>query len=243
MRVGALILIIISLLSSCEHASDIIKSYGAETTVERKIGSFNELEVGEKFDIELVQDSALEGTLYLTAGKNVINGFTTKVENGILKIKNDNKFNWVRNLKVRQKIVLYYSNINKIQIYGAAKIWNNDTMKLNDLIILHAGTEDINLNIKIGNLNFSGSEVGGGIFTGTAYLFSASVDNLSYVNSTQLINDDTYLTSFSRRDSYVKARKKLMLDLYGYGNIYYKLNPIDWLKTNDLGKGEIIYNP
>ncbi len=234
------ILLLISLsFTACKRADDLFKSYGKETTKTRQVGNFNKLVVGEKFDLELVQDSTKNGRIEITAGANVIDGYTTEIVNNELQITNKNLFNWVRKLKVRQKVVVYFKILDEIQINGSARVWSRDTIQQKTMAISHDGLENAEFTVLINNLSFKGTNTGGLIFKGRSYIFSASVDNISFVNTKDMRTDDTYITSFSKADSYVDADKKLYITVFGSGNLYYSITPSDTLDLNQMGEGKI----
>jgi predicted RNA-binding protein with PUA-like domain len=235
-------IVIISLfIGACKNADDLFKSYGSESTEIRFVEDFHQLMVGEKFDVILVQDSAKAGTIEMTAGKNVIDGYTCVVKDGELLIQNENKFNWVRKLKVRQKVKVYFKNIDKIQINGAAKITCQDSFYNTDKIeINHGGVEDASFNI-IGNYIFLNcSNTGSVDLKGKCFLASVSVDDVSYVNTESLNAEKFYISSFSQESSTVYGRKILDIRLFGNGNIFYKHVPSDILEIEDEGAGNVI---
>ena len=191
--------------SNCNTAEDIITSYGKEITVKRQIGSFSSMIAGEKFDIELRQDSTKEGELEMTAGENVIDGYVTEIKNGELMIENRNKFNLVRNLKVRQKVVVYFKTINKIQINGSAKFTCKDTIKQKVFSLSHDGLENAEFTVLINNLDFKGTNTGGVILKGRSYIFSVSVDNLSFLDSKGMRTD------YCQRNCFNNISKSLLI--------------------------------
>lgn len=196
---------------------------------------------GEKFDIELVQDSAKAGTIEITAGENVIKGYTTKVSNGELIIANDNKYNWVRKLQVRQKVVVYFESLNKIQINGSAKFTCRDTfINKNTLEINHGGLEDADIKIKGDYVFVNCTNTGGVNILGTCFLLSASVDDISYVNAYSLNAEKTYISSFSKDDSYIFGRNIVDIKLWGTGNIHYKDSSNTAVSIIDTGEGQVI---
>ncbi len=242
MRIVIIISLVLLSITACKHGDDLFKSYGPETTKSRKVESFTKIQAGEKFDIELIQDSTKEGQIEITAGKNVIDGYTTKVKNGELFIINENKFNWVRKLKIRQKVVIYFKEITHLTVLGSAKFYNNDTINQKRIDIKHNGLENVNLNIQINDVYIDAQNTGGIILKGSSYLYSASVDDISFVDCRQLITDDCYLTTFSKADNYVDANNVLKIISYGTGNTYYSKNPNTTIDLKTLGSGKIIKN-
>ncbi len=211
------------LFSGCKDIDDLFTSYGPETTETRQVGEFNKIQAGEKFDIELVQDSTKAGTVEMTAGSHVIDGYTTKVKNGELQIVNDNKYNWVRKLQVRQKVVVYFKHLDKLQINGSAKFISRDSiLNTGTIEINHGGLEDANLHINGDYIYVNCTNTGGVNVKGSCYLLSASIDDISFINSLQVRAEKCYINSFSKDDSYVYAKNVLDIKLYGTGSIYFR---------------------
>jgi len=238
-----LMILSILVLIGCSHADDLLSSYGTDTTVKRQVESFNKITAGEKFDIILVQDSAQEGLIEITAGDHVIDGYTTEVNNGELIIKNKNKFNWIRKLKVRQTVVIYFRHIDKLQINGSAKFSCRDTIFQSGILeVNHAGLEDANLNIKGNYIFVNCGNTGGVALSGSCFLFSGSADDISFVDTRNLKAKKCYFTSYSRMDSHVNGIEELDIRLFGVGNVFYNLAPSNILKIEDSGEGEVIKN-
>lgn len=243
MRHTLYILCCLLLVLSCKHGDDLFKSYGPDITEKRTVADFHVISAGEKFDIELKQDSAKAGEIEMTAGSHVIKGYETRVENGVLIIENTNKFNWVRKLKVRQKVVVYFNTIDSLNVRGSAKFTANDTIRQKNMFkIIHNGLEDVELNIVTNDIDVRGDNTGGIILRGRCNIFRGNADDISFIDNRYLITDDTYFTSFSKDNSYVDAKNILGLKVYGDGNIYYSKAPANNIKSKfeRFGNGDII---
>jgi hypothetical protein len=235
-----LFIISLFILAGCQP-DDLLKSYGPDITVSRQVGEFDRIRAGEKFDIILVQDSAKAGLVEVTAGKNVIDGYKTEVKEGELLISNTNQFNWVRKLKIRQKVVVYFKKINKLQINGSAKFSCRDTVVHTGIFaVYHGGLEDASLNIKGDYIFVNCSNTGGVIVSGSCFLFSGTTDDISFADNRNLIAKKSYLTSYSRRDSYVNGIEELEIRLFGVGNVYYNITQGNLQKIEDSGEGNVI---
>lgn len=233
-------LTLILLMVSCSHAGDAFKSYGPEITESRYTGEFERIQAGEKFDITLVQDTSKAGTVEITAGKNVISGYTSKVINGELKLLNENKFNWVRNLKIRQKVTVYFKTLNELNIGGSAKFVSAGTIVSNSTInINHGGLEDADLRIKGDYIYANCTNTGGVILKGSCFLLSASVDDISFVHALELEAEKCFISSFSKEKSLVNGVKELEIKLFGTGDILYKATPSSTFKVEQKGTGRV----
>lgn len=228
-------------LISCHPADDLFTSYGNEVEEIRQVPNFDAIEVGEKFDVTIIQDSSKAGTVIMSAGKNVIKGYTSIVENNLLRIRNENSFNWVRKLKVRQKVIVYVNTINRIQILGSAKIVSNGTIvNKQSITINHDGLEDSEFTIDGDYININCNNTGGVKVSGTCFLISASIDDISFLDSRNLFAKKCIISSYSRADSYVKGLEVLDIKLFGVGNIHYSGEPSQTFTKFNSGEGKII---
>ena len=235
---------IILSIAACKRPGDLFKSYGDDVTKIRQVNAYDGLEVGEKFDVVLVQDSTQDGRIEITAGEHVIDGYTTEVKNGTLYIQNSNQFNWVRKLQIRQKVVLYFKDLNHINIKGSAKITCKDTLvNPHELRIQHNGLEDAHFTVKGDYVFIDGYNTGGVVMAGKCFMLSASADDISYIDARDLYADKCYMVSFSKDDSYVFGHSVLDLQLRGTGNLYYKASSTTQTSFKDLGDGNIIPLP
>lgn len=235
------LLILSIVLGACQQADDLFTSYGEVITVTRKVSDFTKIKAGEKFDIILIQDSLKAGTIELSAGKNVIDGYLTEVNNGELYINNSNKFNWVRKLQIRQKVVVYFKDLEVLQIDGSAKFTSQDTIvSKTSITIKHGGLEDADLTIKGDYIFVDCTNTGGVNLSGSCFLLSSSVDDISFVNSKNLIADKCYINSFSKDDSYVDGNSVMDIKLYGTGNVYYRTGISTSITIEAKGTGKVI---
>jgi hypothetical protein len=165
------------------------------------------------------------------------------VSNGELIIANENKYNWVRKLQVRQKVVVYFNSLKHIQINGSAKFTCRDTFSNNNILeISHGGLEDAEILVKGDYVFVNCTNTGGVTLAGKCFLFSASVDDISFVNSLKLNAEKCYITSFSKDDSYIFGRDILDIKLFGTGSIYYQDSTNTSLNIVDTGEGKAIKN-
>src|SRR5204863_7783046 len=99
-------------------------------------------------------------------GENLMKDLKTDAVDGILKISNDNKCNWVRSYKKEIKIFIGIKNSTNIFHYGYGNISCEGQLIKDTLFIHHYSSGDINLNLKsnliwldmdrLGNLNLQG---------------------------------------------------------------------------------------
>jgi hypothetical protein len=69
---------------------------------------------------------------------------------------------------------------------------------------------------------------------------SSSVDDISFVNSKNLIADKCYINSFSKDDSYVDGKSVMDIKLYGTGNVYYRTDISTSVTIEAKGTGKVI---
>lgn len=219
-----------------------IKKAGKTTTITRFIGTFNAIETGEKFDLILMQDTNQAEFAQITYGENLLPSIETKVENGTLFFRDNNKFNWVRKLDMRVKVLLNIHDINKLTVKDASSINCKDTLRIKRLNYNISSVDDANLLIDCGFMDGSLGNSSKTTIHGRCSLLALSADDASSLDAINAIIGDCYLFYFSPLESYVDAKYILSVEIYGRGNVHYKSTPIISLKKVETGSGKLIKN-
>jgi len=227
-----------------EALDDCFSSTGKDETIERMLPSFNKLNVGDKFNVILVQDSGQE-RIRITAGKNVLEGISTEVENGELIIKNCNTCNFVRRYDREMTLEIFLHDLDEIFVYGACSISNRDTLKLKRLIINHSALEDMALTLNISDELFIESINSGGMtLNGVCKIFKASIEEITNIDARNLICEEVLIDTHTPLDCYVNATKLLFVKIYNSGNIFYVTEPSDLKEVNvNSGSGKLVKIP
>jgi Putative auto-transporter adhesin, head GIN domain len=228
-------------LSSCkkDHMLDCFKGTGDEVTETRNLSGFSMIECNDNVNVVIAPGSAYKVTV--TAGKKIIDGITTTIENNQLVIANQNKCNWVRSFKNKFTVSVSLPELTAITNWGSGNITTTDTIRTNELHIdNHGGSGAIKLLMNIGSCRTN-------VHTGVADFNYTGHIGVHYFyhngngpfNTLQCQCDVVFTENKGTNDSYIYATKLLEAKTSYVGNIYYKGNP-DSLKLTQLDKGKII---
>ena len=111
-------IIIFPLLSGCEKICDCAKSTGTIISEPRTLTAIDQIELNDNIDLIIHFNST--PNLKVTAGKNLISEVITNVDNGVLRIKNENDCNWVRDFNSTMIVEVWTPSIKKILVEDSA---------------------------------------------------------------------------------------------------------------------------
>ena len=233
-------IIMLLLNSGCKKAAicDCIKGTGNTITESRSTPAFYYVEVKNKTNLHYHYDKSYRITV--TAGEKLIDKLTTEVTDGVLRIENKNKCNWVRNFNNEFSVDIYAPEISTLEIINSSgNVYFDDTLKTEEFHFESwesSGDYFLKLNCNIGvlamqtgqaSLNVSGE-------IGVAFLWNSGggrYDALAFHA------DDIYSTNIGTNDMYIFPEKRLEATIGYSGNIYIKGNPPSiQLKDNGAGK-------
>jgi len=226
----------ILLLTSCDKGC--MSSTGAEKTIERTTSDFKHLQVWDNVDVQITQAS--ENRIQVRAGDNIIENIETSIQNGILKISNQNSCNWARSYDKNITVFIDVKDLYEIEIHGTGEITSSNTI-VSDSLMLNvwdaAGKVDLTIETRKSTIRYH---------IGTADIFYSGTTRLSYISSNSfgpvdarnLESEQTYISSLGSNNNYVWATEILEATISSIGNIYYKDDPAI-LRTFINGSGEV----
>jgi hypothetical protein len=212
------------LLLSCrkENALDCFKSNGKDITVARHTEAFDYIEAYDNLEVTIIQ--ANEYKVEVTAGEHIINNISTKVSEGILKLDNTNKCNFVRGYKRKIKITVTVPRIVKITNHGVGPVTVDKNYKQDKIFLRAENSGDIYLN---------------GSFT--------EVETSSHGNGDMYLSGDTKrLLIYSNGTNYtyaegMKVSDFIFISTYSFGNAYFNLNGLSQIDYMIWSGGNIYY--
>jgi hypothetical protein len=226
--------------SGCgKNGTDCFMSTGEISREERTASPFDSIDVGDNVSLFLIQDTV--DKVVVEAGKNLLHGITTNVNNKQLIIRNLNTCNWVRSYDKPINVYVSFRNFWKIAYNSSGDIATMNTISLDSLLVEIWGgcgevSLDVNLNqgyfyLKLGtaDLILSGKCGVASLYTGDFGLLDARELNAGYA----------FITSRSSNNCYVKASEEVNATIESIGNIYYTGNPKAVITTIH-GSGSVI---
>jgi len=242
MKTCWLYLILIGLLfQGCDDDDfcNCFENKGSDITETRMLNDFNTLDMDNNVDIILTPDST--NYVEVTCGKNLMDGIRTEVSDGILKIKNVNRCNWLRDFKNKFTANIHFKSLQQINNYGSGNLTCADTLRPEYLMVdvktgsgqlsflLNGGEIYLKLHTGPGDIIASGK-------AGVLYLYSAGN---GFLKTAGLESEFVYLTTKSTGDCEVFAKYELGVEILYNGDVYYKGAPPSIIPTI-TGSGKLI---
>ncbi len=197
----------------------------------RSVSNFTGISSSGAYDVFVKMGSTED--LRLEGDEDAIRNTETKVENGILKIRNLKSGGW--NWSNREKVKIYISakSLNTLSISGSGDIEVNGVIKATLLNAQVSGSGSIQATIQTSNFNAAISGSGGLTVSGSASVSNLSVSGSGGFEGRSLKTDVTSVKVSGSGNATVFAEKELNAKLSGSGNITYTGNP----KVNQTKSG------
>jgi len=224
------------LFSGCQKGC--LSSTGKETTETREIENFRHIQLWDNIDLVIIQDTFNQ--LQLTAGENLLPNIKSTLTDGVLKLSNENKCNWLRSYSKPIEAVLHVKDLYELEIHGTGEIRSTNTIHSDSLMLNvwdAAGTLSLDIDTEKSTIRYH---------IGTLAIYYSGKTRLSYVSSNSygpvdtrnLESQQTYISTIGSNNNYVWAIKILEATIGASGSIYYKEQP-EILKTFINGSGEV----
>lgn len=119
----------------------------------RQLESFNAIDIGGAFEIELIKSN--EEKIVIETDDNIMPAIKTRVSGNELRVDNEVDINNPTELK----LTIYYKSLQEIDLSGAASLFSSDVLETPELDMDCSGASEITLNLKVGQFSgeFSGA--------------------------------------------------------------------------------------
>jgi hypothetical protein len=216
-----------AVISGCakENMCDCVKSTGSIIKEIRTPGDFDKLEVRKNVVVTLYQDSV--NYIELEAGSHLMDLIRTDVENGTLKITNDNTCNWVRSYDIEVHAAVHLKKLSRIEHYGSEEISCSNTLVTDVIDIFENNSADIHLQLDAKQV-FARQMIGGGDIylsgkAGFSYNYGGS---FGYVYAQDLVSDSVQVDHRGTGEVHVHPVSWLGVYIADRGNVYYSGEPV-----------------
>lgn len=208
------ILATVSLVTSC--SKDVIKGSGNIATQTRNVPVFHSVET--HYDIAANIRYGASQEVQATGYENLLNVLETTVENGVLKLKFNQRYNTVRNGNIVANITL--PAVRKVTIHGSGDITvSNFTNGTAFSALIHGSG-----NIKVQNSSFQ-----------TA---SARIHGSGDIEARTLQAKEATADVYGSGDIFIAVTDKLKATIHGSGSVSYWGSPT--VETALHGSGRVI---
>ncbi len=201
--------------------NDCITSTGIIQREKRLLTEFDSIRLYRRLNLILIQDSS--NFIEIEAGKNLIEGIQTEVNNRILTIENKNTCNWMRSYSKPINIYLHHTNFKRLVLYGSNNVTTKGALK-SDSIIVEFRDASGNVDLTLDNKHFFGIQhTGAGdlVLRGSTEGLEIYTASLGLVNALDLDARNVLVKSLSAVDAYVNASESLYLETFAAGSIFY----------------------
>ena len=216
-------------------------AYGTESSITISPGDFFEFEVGDRFIVDLKQDTTKFTSVTIKGGNNVIQNISIGVNNGKLTVKDRNICNWTRDFSKKIRLEITCRKINGITIKDACEIATSDTLITDSLVVNQRSTGRLNLSVNIdGGLDVNHEGLGEVHLFGYAAIFVPVIFDAGKLFAQNLQGDYTFSYHYGINDLHVKPYKALFAYVGNTGATYYYQEPFETpLKIIRFGEGKV----
>jgi hypothetical protein len=198
---------------------------GAIISVRREAIAFHRVDLYDNISVILTQDTI--ESITVKAAENIEPNIITKVENGILTIRNTTSCKWLRNPSENPTVYIGVKNLDYILYAGSGNVMSSNTIQ-SENISLYSATGAGNVEISLNAQQLSATieyESADFIFHGNADLCYCYANSRATLNLSDLKIKNLNIGYASVKDITVNVRDRIDANVYHTGNIYYKGNP------------------
>lgn len=204
----------------------------AQDREERKVGSFNEVKVGQAIKVYLHQSN--NERVVIESSNIDIDEVETEVESGRLRISlSGNRY---RSVQVR--VDVYYRNLQAISSSSASSIYGDDIIKGDDFEISVSSAGSVDVKLDVNQLEVKASSSGDAKIAGKAHEVEISVSSAGGVNAYDLLTEIADLSASSAGSVKINVTKSIEARASSGGSIKYKGNPAR-SNTNSSSGGSV----
>ena len=198
---------------------DCFKSTGEIIRQSREVQSFHAIDVEEKVDVVIRQDSVF--SVEVEAGENIIDGITTEFTDGTLFISNENKCNWVRSYNHPMVVYVTVPELTTITQHGNGNIRSTGLLVMDTLDAEVWNSGNITLNVQSTQMYVRQHvSVGDVTLTGTVDNLYVYNNGNAFCRSQGLVAETAQVDSRGTGDTHVFVDNLLEYGITGRGNIY-----------------------
>lgn len=206
---------------------------------ERQVSNFNGISSSGSYEVYIKMGATED--LRIEGDEDFIKNIETKVENGILKIRNSKSSSgWSWNNLGKTKIYITAKALNSLSVSGSGNMEVNGTIKSNMLNTQVSGSGNIRIPVQCSTLNAAVSGSGSVRVSGSASVANISVSGSGQFEGKNLKTNTSDIKVSGSGNAYIHAEEHLNAILSGSGNISYSGNAE--VNQKKSGSGRITKN-
>jgi Putative auto-transporter adhesin, head GIN domain len=220
-------------LTGCKKSGFFMKE-GDMTRTKVSLPDFNEIELHDRINLVLIQDS-LNENVEIEAGKNILQHLEVLVTENKLTLRDKSRFRWTRDLDYTITVYITKRTFRQITYYGAGNITSLNTLKVPVFTIdSYTGTGSIKLQLDAPQAEFHIRMANADITVeGKAQYTRLYCADHGSVDLSNFSTNEMTMDYRSIRNSYVNVSNLLTANMLYKGNVYYLGRPeVKALYTN-----------
>jgi hypothetical protein len=236
----AVVLLCVALLScNKEDAPDCLQQAGEVKQIRREPGAWQSIELRDYLQIELV-DSSLQ-FIEIEGPGNLLSDIRTEIDNGILRIRNENTCNFVRSYKHRITVRIFSPSFPDIQNYGTGDIKSLTSLNAPVIKIENRDAAGaINLTVQADTtIIATHTGVCDVTIRGESQITQLFNQGLGTLDARDLQTVDAFVNNSSINDVYVNTNGYFYAYIAYSGNIYYNGAP-NYIDEDIVGNGKLL---
>lgn len=231
-------LLLLLLGCQAEQWDDCVTSTGPQGTEERAVGAFDRVVLEDRVDLVLVDRPA--GTVVVEGGSNLLGQVVTDVEGGTLRVRNDNRCNWVRSFRPRITVRVPRQGLRELELHGTGDVRSTDTVRSavfrieqhdaqgTVTLALAVDTCYVGLHTGAGDVHVAGH-------CGVAYLYSGL---MGPIDAGGLRAQEVNVNNSAVTDITCRAVQRLNVQIFDAGDVRYYGDPV--LQATVTGSGQVV---
>lgn len=213
------ILFLIVIVFSFYSCVNTIDGDGNVITEERKVSSFNKIDISGNFEVLIKQGDTEQ--LEIEADKNLLELIEAKTKDNTLVIKSKKAIGNVESLK----LYITFVDIKDIDISGAVELNSKGTIAAEELEIDISGAADVNIDVEANLLKMDMSGASETTLKGKAENFEIELSGAGDLQAEKLKTKHTVVDISGAGSAKVFAKKTLNVEVSGAGSVQYKGKP------------------
>lgn len=237
------IVLLLLLTFSCKKAEDrpCLKGSGDSISETRNLPAFTSIMLYDFIDYDLIQDST--DMVVVHCGENLMNFVETEVNNGVLSVRDENSCHWLRDLPVKIKVDIHFTELESIRNESAGTLRTIGQIQQDVFLFDNyhsAGKNYLNIQAEEATIRLSAGGPYCEVVGQTGHV------NLRNSGGGKLYAEELTATSVwadNQADGHIRLNINdgpLWYILDGYGDIYYRGTASEMIEVSRIGQGELI---
>lgn len=196
-----------------------IKGSGNVIKETRDLKSFNAIDVGGAFEIELIKSN--DEKIIIETDDNIMPYIKTEVKGGELEIDNTKDINNPSELR----LIIYYKSLEEIEISGAASLYSSDVLEATNFEMECSGASEVTLKLKVDSMEGDFSGASKLEFEGTVKSAEFDLSGATVLRAYGLEINDLELDASGAAVVKVLVIERLGIEASGASSVRYKGDP------------------